>query len=131
MRPDFSPVGAEHMHCGRIGVTPARRLLACEPGEDRLAGACYADIDVGDLAARLDQADAPRQQGVAVVGKLQVFRTDAELDGHAFRAAGRRVAEMLIDRIVQPEGPPHRKLWQAELVVGTTTGPAPSAGNGP
>lgn len=124
------------MHCGAVGgepncVAPANRLLSGESGDDRVASARDADIDVGGVAEGLDQADAPRQQGVAAVGKLQVFRTDAELDGHAFRAAGRRVAEMLIDRIVQPEGPPHRKLWQAELVVGTTTGPAPSAGNGP
>ena len=41
----------------------------------------------------------------------------------SIRAAGRRVAEMLIERIERPEGSPRAELWEAELVVGTTTGP--------
>lgn len=40
------------------------------------------------------------------------------------RAAGRRAAEMLIARISEPEGPPVHEIWEAELTVGQSTGPA-------
>lgn len=38
------------------------------------------------------------------------------------RAAGRRCAEMLIDQINTPGGKPVTELWEAELVIGTSTG---------
>lgn len=40
--------------------------------------------------------------------------------------AGRKVASMLIDRIENPQVEPHHELWEAELVVGRSTGPVPS-----
>jgi LacI family transcriptional regulator len=40
------------------------------------------------------------------------------------RAAGRRAAELLIARINGPDGPPVRELWEAELTLGRSTGPA-------
>ena len=40
------------------------------------------------------------------------------------REAGRRLAQMLIDQIADPKRPPHQELLEAELVVGTSTGPA-------
>jgi LacI family transcriptional regulator len=39
------------------------------------------------------------------------------------REAGRLVAEMLLDRIAQPDSPPKQQLLEAELVIGQTTGP--------
>ena len=42
------------------------------------------------------------------------------------RAAGARCAELLINRIKAPEQPLAHELWEAELVIGTTTGPAPA-----
>ena len=39
------------------------------------------------------------------------------------RAAGAALAQMLIDRIRDPEAPHIQKLWEAEFVVGTSTGP--------
>ncbi len=42
------------------------------------------------------------------------------------RQAGEMAAEMLIDRIKSPDGPPNTKLLEAELVVGRSTGPAPN-----
>ena len=41
------------------------------------------------------------------------------------RDAGRRCAELLIGLINAPDTPPVTELWEAELVVGQSTGPAP------
>jgi LacI family transcriptional regulator len=41
------------------------------------------------------------------------------------RVAGRLVAEMLLDRIANPDQPPGEQLLEAELVEGMSTGPAP------
>jgi len=43
------------------------------------------------------------------------------------RAAGRRCAEMLLAQIEAPGAPSVQELWEAELVVGASTGPAPPA----
>ena len=40
------------------------------------------------------------------------------------REAGRLVAEMLLDRIANPDQPPVEQLLEAELVEGMSTGPA-------
>ena len=41
------------------------------------------------------------------------------------REAGRRTAQMLIDRIATPNAPHRQELLEAQLVVGGSTGPAP------
>jgi LacI family transcriptional regulator len=41
----------------------------------------------------------------------------------SIRAAGRRVAELLIERIGDPDGAPRHELWDVELTVGLSTGP--------
>ena len=41
------------------------------------------------------------------------------------RNAGRRCAQMLIDQIRAPDAPPTHDLWEAELVIGQSTGPCP------
>ena len=40
------------------------------------------------------------------------------------RAAGARCAELLIDQINTPDAPLPGELWEAELIVGSSTGPA-------
>ena len=42
------------------------------------------------------------------------------------REAGRIVAQMLMDQIYNPDAPITKKLLEAELVVGESTGPAPT-----
>ncbi|MCY4336461.1 MAG: LacI family DNA-binding transcriptional regulator [Litoreibacter sp.] len=42
------------------------------------------------------------------------------------RDAGKRCAELLIDIIKEPPATPIAELWEAELVVGNSTGPAPA-----
>lgn len=44
----------------------------------------------------------------------------------SIRAAGRRCAEMVIQRIEAPKAPPLTELWEAELTLGQSTGRAPS-----
>ena len=44
------------------------------------------------------------------------------------REAGRRAAEMLLARIATPDQPPTSDLMEAELMVGLSTGPAPTQG---
>ncbi|MCV3273989.1 substrate-binding domain-containing protein [Roseobacter sinensis] len=41
------------------------------------------------------------------------------------RAAGRRCAELLIDQITHPDQELRTELWDAELVIGPSTGPCP------
>jgi len=41
------------------------------------------------------------------------------------RQAGRRVAQLLIDRITTPNAPHRQELLEAQLLVGASTGPAP------
>ena len=41
------------------------------------------------------------------------------------REAGRLVAELLLDRIANPDQPPVERLLEAELVLGQSTGPVP------
>ena len=43
------------------------------------------------------------------------------------REAGRLAAEMLLTVINQPDSPPQHRLLEAELILGQSTGPAPSA----
>ena len=42
------------------------------------------------------------------------------------RNAGRRLAEMLIDAIGNPELGPQHEMMEVELTVGQSTGPAPA-----
>ncbi|MCB1908830.1 MAG: substrate-binding domain-containing protein [Rhodocyclaceae bacterium] len=41
----------------------------------------------------------------------------------SIRAAGRRVAQLLIEAIMRPDAPPPSELWESEMVVGRSTGP--------
>ncbi|MDA7424621.1 substrate-binding domain-containing protein [Thalassococcus lentus] len=42
------------------------------------------------------------------------------------RTAGTRVAEMLMQQIKNPDSDPQTELMEAELIIGTSTGPAPT-----
>lgn len=44
------------------------------------------------------------------------------------REAGRLAAEMLLDIITHPDHAPQQRLLEAELIIGQSTGPAPSRG---
>ncbi|MDQ0457018.1 LacI family DNA-binding transcriptional regulator [Rhizobium paknamense] len=58
--------------------------------------------------------------------KPQNFTVPLTTTMSSLRNAGRRVAERLIAEITDPQhGPPLQEVWQAELVVRASTGPAP------
>jgi len=42
------------------------------------------------------------------------------------RAAGRRCAEMLLNQISDPDAPNEQDLWEVDLVLGPSTGAAPT-----
>jgi len=44
----------------------------------------------------------------------------------SIRAAGRRCAEILLRLIDDPDQPPIQELWETELTLGRSTGPAPT-----
>jgi LacI family transcriptional regulator len=43
------------------------------------------------------------------------------------RAAGQRAAEILLNQIADPGAAPVQELWEVELTLGQSTGPAPTA----
>ncbi|NRA55417.1 MAG: LacI family DNA-binding transcriptional regulator [Gammaproteobacteria bacterium] len=43
----------------------------------------------------------------------------------SIKEAGKRCAQMLLEQINNPNSPPLTELWEAELVIGESTGPAP------
>lgn len=45
----------------------------------------------------------------------------------SIRDAGRRCAEILVERIRDPSQPHHQELWEATLTLGQSTGPGPMA----
>ncbi len=46
----------------------------------------------------------------------------------SIRAAGRRVAELLLRIVSEPQAAPLHELWEADLVIGRSTGPVPVRG---
>jgi LacI family transcriptional regulator len=82
---------------------------------------------------------AVRELGLAPGRDVSIFTHDDELaylanggdpplfsaTTSSIRAAGRRCAEMLIALIDDPEGAPRQELWEIELTLGQSTGPAP------
>lgn len=56
-------------------------------------------------------------------GKVPMFTSTKS----SIRAAGKRMAEMLIDQIEGRAPPDQTELWEAEMILGTSTGPAPGS----
>ncbi|HHC30263.1 MAG TPA: LacI family DNA-binding transcriptional regulator [Rhodobacterales bacterium] len=54
-------------------------------------------------------------------GEMPVFTATRS----SVRQAGRQAAGMLLDRIEAPGGPPCKELLEAELILGSSTGPCP------
>ena len=42
----------------------------------------------------------------------------------SIKDAGKRCAQMLLEQIKNPNAPPLTELWEAELIIGESTGPA-------
>lgn len=85
-----------------LGVLRAVRELGMEPGRE--VSILTHDDDLSFLKN---------------VGEVPLFTATRS----PIRAAGRRVAEMLIAHIADPGLPPEQELWDVELVLGRSTGP--------
>ena len=94
-----------------MGVVRAMGDLGLRPGRD------VSIIAFDDCLSFLQ----PAKEGKA--GEVPFFTVMRS----SIREAGRRVAEMLLEQIDAPGGEFRHELWEAELVVGQTTAPAPGS----
>ncbi|KFB09051.1 LacI family DNA-binding transcriptional regulator [Nitratireductor basaltis] len=90
-----------------IGLVRAMGELGLKAGED------VSIIVFDDQLSFLQSSDTMR--GVPF---FTVMRS-------SIRAAGQRVAEMLMEQINTPDAEPIHELWEAEFVLGRSTGPVP------
>ena len=108
------------------GVT--RELLNRENGP--------TGIVTSSVLTALGVVRAAQEAGMQIGRDLSVVTFDDQLSflQHAgiplftavrssIRDAGKRLAEILLDRIDNPLSPPTQELWEADLVVGRSTGP--------
>ncbi|WP_265518644.1 substrate-binding domain-containing protein [Nitratireductor luteus] len=76
-----------------------------------------ADISIIAFDDDLSFLQAPSEGGGRGIPFFTAMRS-------SIREAGRRAAEILLERIDAPaNAPPRQELWEAEFVIGTTTGP--------
>lgn len=129
------PAVPELMHSGEMsepfGYETARGLLASKAAPT--AFACSSIVSALGVRRAVEEAGLVLGRDVSVLcfddaisylpngGKAPVFTALRS----SVRAAGRRCAEMLLAMIDNPEAPPPTELWQAELVIGGSTGPCP------
>ena len=112
------------------GYATAKRLLETETPPTALLissiiPAIGARRAIGDLGLAMGR-------DVSVVthdDDLSYFRNDGDVPiftatRSSVRAAGRHCAEILLDKIRSPDGPPRHLRLEAELTLGQSTGPA-------
>lgn len=123
------------MHTGQMtedaGYTAANRMLA-QP-DAPTAFLCAS------LVSALGTRRAIEEQGLVMGRDVSIITHDDALSylqnggdtpiftatRSSVRDAGRRLAEMLLHAIAQPDSPPQTELLKAELVIGQSTGAAP------
>lgn len=93
-----------------IGIVRAMAELGIKPGED------VSIIAFDDCLSFLQPGSGDKVREVPYFSAMR----------SSIREAGRRVAEILIEQIDAPDAKPRRELWEAELVIGKTTGPGPA-----
>jgi LacI family transcriptional regulator len=131
MAPDPALLRSDEMTEGH-GYRSAKALLAGG------ATAMLVSSVICALGVRraIEEAGLAMGRDVSVVihdDLLSYLQSEAEVPvftatRSSVREAGRRLAEMLIDRIAAPGAPHQSELWEAELMVGRSTGPAPERG---
>lgn len=113
------------------GYRSASRMLGLDPAPTAIL--------VSSVISAMGVRRAAGERGLTLGRELSVITHDDVLsylnndaDGPSFtatrssiRAAGGRCAEILIDLIRNPGRSPIQELWDTELTVGRTTGPAP------
>lgn len=91
-----------------MGVVRALAERGIRPGTD------VSIIAFDDCLSFLHAGDSERRKDVPYFTAIR----------SSIRLAGRRAAQMLLEQIEQP-GTTRSELWEADLVIGQTTGPAP------
>ncbi len=116
------------------GYRAARRMLALERPPTAFL--------VSSLISALGVRRAVEERGLAVGSDVSVVTHDDELSyfsdadsvpvftstRSSVREAGRLAAEMLLEIVEDPDGPPRHRLLEAVLTVGQSTGPAQTRG---
>ncbi|MBY6200438.1 substrate-binding domain-containing protein [Maritalea mobilis] len=134
------PSRPEWMHQGvmteQYGYTTTHAMLAMDPAPTAIL--CSSIIPAMGARRAIAEAGLTLGRDVSVIchdDALSYLGNDAltSPQGPPFtatrspiRAAGRRCAEMLIALIREPDQPPLQELWETELTVGRSTGPAPA-----
>lgn len=90
-----------------IGITRALADLGLRPGED------VSIITFDDCLSFLQSG---YRGGARDIPYFTSMRS-------SIRDAGKRVAQMLLERIENPSAPPEHELWEADFVIGQTTAP--------
>ncbi|WEX10145.1 substrate-binding domain-containing protein [Chelativorans sp. AA-79] len=98
-----------------MGIMRALAEMGLRPAAD------LSIIVFDDCLSFLQPANETRPQGISYFTAMR----------SSIRQAARRVAELLLEQIQAPGGKPKHELWEAELVIGQTTGPHAPAGDLP
>lgn len=134
---------------GATGVAPDPALMhSAEMSEPRGYSSANQMLDLPDpptalvassIVLALGVRRAVQERGLVMGQDISVLCFDDDLSylpngsdrplftamQSSVRAAGRRCAELLIDQIAHPHQDLPTELWDAELVIGASTGPCP------
>ena len=131
--PDAAIMSSEEM-TEPYGYRAARRMLSLD---DPPTG-----FVVASLISALGVRRAVEEKGLVMGHDVSIVTHDDELSyfsdpdavpvftatRSSVREAGRLAAEMLLEVVEAPDGPPRHRLLEAVLTVGQSTGPAPTRG---
>ena len=129
--PDPDLMSSDQMTEG-AGYTSARRMLALSvPPTAFLAASIISGMGV---RRAVQDAGLTLGRDVSIIihdDDLSYLKNGEDVPiftatRSSVREAGRLVAEMLLDVIGQPDSGPQQRLLEAELIIGQSTGPAPS-----
>jgi LacI family transcriptional regulator len=114
-----------------FGYVSARQMLALDDAPTAIM--CSSMISALGVRRAIEEKGLVMGKDVSVIshddvlsylkngGDTPIFTATRS----SVREAGRQLAQMLLDAIENPARPPQTKLLEAELVVATSTGPAP------
>lgn len=131
--PDAAIMSSEEM-TEPYGYRAARRMLSLDDAPTGFV--------VASLISALGVRRAVEEKGLVMGHDVSIVTHDDELSyfsdpdavpvftatRSSVREAGRLAAEMLLEVVEAPDGPPRHRLLEAVLTVGQSTGPAPTRG---
>lgn len=114
-----------------FGYETARRLLSQDDAPTAIV--CSSQISAMGARRAIEERGLVMGKDVSIVthddalsylqngGDVPIFTATRS----SVREAGRQLAQLLLDQIANPDRPLQQTLLEAELMVGTSTGPAP------